>query len=114
MGVGGTHKDREDLANLEHKLGAGVSWEPGELGAGCGFCLAPNSHPLFVFLPGCTQPSQPDGFDSPRPPTQCPVAPLAGHTLPFLWRFLARWLQSLVDCLLCAEGPPGGPKRVNL
>ena len=74
MGVGGTHKDREDLANLEHKLGAGVSWEPGELGAGCGFCLAPNSHPLFVFLPGCIQPSQPDvlTLQGPQPNAQWP------------------------------------------
>ena len=99
-------KDGEDLANLEQKLGAGMSREPGEPGVGCGFSLAPNSHPLSVSLPGHTQPSQPDGSDPPGPPPKAHGTP-AGHAVPFLWRFLARWLQSLVHHLLCAGVPPG-------
>ena len=110
MGVGGTHKDRQDLANLEHKLGAGVSQEPGELGADCGFCLAPNSHPLFVFLPGRTQPSQPDDSASPRPATQRPVAPVAGHAVPFLWRFLARCCRAWLTVFSVLKVPLGAQR----
>lgn len=71
------------------------------------FCLPSDSHPLRVCLPGCTQPSQPDGSDLQGPPIK-PNGTAAGHAVPSPpVVFPSRGLQSLVDGLLWARGPLG-------
>lgn len=100
-------KDGEDLANLEQKLGAGMSREPGEPGAGCGFCLAPNSHPLPVSFPGHTQPSQPDGSDPPGPPPKAPGHP-RWPCCPLPVAFLSKTAAELGSSSSLCWSPPRG------
>ena len=86
---------------------AAVSLELGKPRGSRRFCLPSDSHPLRVCLPGCTQPSQPDGSDLQGPPIK-PNGTAAGHAVPSPpVVFPSRGLQSLVDGLLWARGPLG-------
>lgn len=66
----------------------GRSHEPGKPPASRTFCLSPDSHRWLVSLPGGIQPTQSDGLTAQGPHPK-PSGILAGHAVPFLWRFLA-------------------------